>query len=96
MTGDVTMRLVIKGRVQGVGYRAWCQDTAQQLGLTGWVRNLHDGSVEALAHGPAETLNDFIAACRSGPAFSKVSAVESTPVPAPEKTPTAFEQLPTA
>jgi len=72
-----TVKLRIVGRVQGVGYRAWAVRTAQAMALTGWVRNLADGSVEALAHGPTTDVEQFIAACRDGPVFAKVTNVET-------------------
>ena len=90
----VNVRLRITGRVQGVGYRAWTMATAETLGLVGWVRNLKDGSVEALAHGPADAVKRLIAACRKGPTFAKVTDVKSDPI-ALEKIPATFEQLPT-
>ena len=69
-------RLVITGRVQGVGYRAWAIATARRLGLRGWVRNRSDGAVEALVAGPAEAVAAMLAACRRGPAAARVVAVE--------------------
>ncbi|HEX3952047.1 MAG TPA: acylphosphatase [Stellaceae bacterium] len=64
--------LHITGRVQGVGYRAWAVQTARQLGLRGWVRNLLDGSVEALAIGDDDAVAALIEACRRGPAAARV------------------------
>ncbi len=75
MAGTETWRLVIAGRVQGVFYRASAQETARRLGLTGWVRNLPDGRVEALAHGHPDQLQDFTDWCRSGPPHARVSEV---------------------
>ena len=71
------VRLRITGLVQGVGYRAFVQDQALRLGLTGWVRNRRDGNVEALVAGPADRLGELIVACRRGPAGSAVEAVET-------------------
>lgn len=68
--------LRIRGRVQGVSYRASAQREAQRLGLSGWVRNRHDGSVEALVCGPADTVERFIAWAHVGPPAASVSAVE--------------------
>ncbi len=90
----VTVRLLIKGRVQGVGYRAWTMHSAQPLGLAGWVRNLKDGSVEALAHGPEQVVERLIAACQQGPSFAEVTDVKSEYIEA-DKIPVGFEQLPT-
>jgi acylphosphatase len=73
----VAYRVVVKGRVQGVGYRAWARETARRLGLRGWVRNLTDGTVEALVSGARADVQDFIAACRQGPALSRVADVET-------------------
>lgn len=90
-----TVRLRISGRVQGVGYRMWAVATARGLGLTGWVRNLTDGSVEALAQGSHDAVHSFVAACQEGPAWGRVSAVdeqiETTPFEGTE-----FEQWATA
>lgn len=69
------VRLIIKGRVQGVWYRASAQKAAQARGLAGWVRNLPDGSVEAIAEGPRETLEAFITWCRQGPPGARVDDV---------------------
>jgi acylphosphatase len=70
------VRLVITGRVQGVGYRAWAIETARRLELHGWVRNCADGGVELLAAGPAERVAAMVAACAEGPAAARVAAVE--------------------
>jgi acylphosphatase len=88
---DPTVRAVhvrITGRVQGVGYRAWTVDEARQRGLSGWVRNLADGDVEAVFSGSQATVDDMIAACRRGPSSSRVDhvMVEATdPVSGPFK-----------
>ncbi len=73
----VTYSLRISGRVQGVGYRYWAVGTARELALTGWVRNLTDGSVEALAQGAPEAVEAFVSACREGPPGAKVTSVEN-------------------
>jgi acylphosphatase len=70
------IRLVmIRGRVQGVGYRAWLAHTASALGLEGWVRNRRDGSVEALFAGPERTVDAMVAKCRRGPSSAQVDSV---------------------
>jgi acylphosphatase len=73
---DVIFAVLIRGRVQGVGYRAWTQITALELGVQGWVRNCRDGSVEALFAGPEETVLTMIEACRDGPRGAQVTAVD--------------------
>jgi acylphosphatase len=72
----------VTGRVQGVGYRMFVRDAASVEGLSGYVRNLADLSVEALAEGEAEALARFHMALWRGPAGSRVEAVEPTSVPA--------------
>ena len=69
------MRLIIQGRVQGVGYRWWAVGQARALGLDGWVRNRRDGPVELLAIGEPGSLDALAAACRDGPPAARVSAV---------------------
>jgi acylphosphatase len=68
-------RLVITGRVQGVGFRAWTRREAHRRGLRGWVRNLRDGSVEALVIGEAAAVDSVVEACRRGPAMAQVTDV---------------------
>lgn len=68
-------RLLIEGRVQGVGYRWWAVESARSLGLDGWVRNRADGSVEILAIGEAEDILRLVEACRTGPAGALVRSV---------------------
>lgn len=81
--GDRSVRVVVQGRVQGVGYRAWCARTAHSLGLCGWVRNCRDGSVEAVVAGPWAGVGTFLALARTGPRAAAVTAVEATDCPAP-------------
>jgi acylphosphatase len=70
------LRLRIRGRVQGVGFRYWTVRQARQLGLRGWVRNRADGSVEAVAAGPKEALDAFVSACRIGPRGARVDSLD--------------------
>jgi acylphosphatase len=70
-----TVHVRIEGRVQGVYYRAWAKENADQLGLDGWVRNRADGSVEAVFSGPPEAVAEMLARCRRGPRDAKVDAV---------------------
>ena len=88
-------RLAITGRVQGVGYRDWALATAQRLGLSGWVRNRADGSVEALVVGDDEAVGRMIEACRRGPSLARVDAVDVEPIDL-DVLPSGFTRLPTA
>ena len=65
----------ITGHVQGVGFRAWTKRTARDLGLTGWVRNREDGSVEAVFQGDCDSLNKMRDALHRGPSLSRVEGV---------------------
>ncbi|MBI3195949.1 MAG: acylphosphatase [Rhodospirillales bacterium] len=88
-------RLMITGRVQGVGYRDWAVTTGRRLGLSGWVRNRRDGSVEALIVGDEAAVGTMIEASRRGPAMARVDAVDVEPVDL-DILPSGFTQLPTA
>jgi acylphosphatase len=79
MSGAIR-RVLITGRVQGVGYRAWVEHRARAHDLEGWVRNRRDGSVEALFAGPADVVADMVALCRRGPSSARVDAVDDQPV----------------
>jgi len=74
-----TVRLIVTGRVQGVGYRLWTTRIAARLGLRGWVRNRADGSVEALVTGPLEAVEAIVEASREGPYGARVTDVTVTP-----------------
>lgn len=74
----------ITGRVQGVGFRAWTREEALRRGLDGWVRNEPDGAVRTLISGPDGALADMLAALHRGPAFARVTLVETTPADPPE------------
>ena len=74
----VRRRLVISGRVQGVGYRAWLGRKARTAGLVGEVRNRDDECVEAILQGPLESVDQVIGRCRSGPLLARVSNLETT------------------
>ena len=67
---------IVRGRVQGVGFRDFVQRMASSYGLSGYVRNLDDGRVEVYAAGPADKLSDLAAALRKGPRMSEVRGVE--------------------
>lgn len=73
------LRLIITGRVQGVGFRAWTSREARSRHLRGWVRNRIDGSVEALLVGTEEVLASMIEACRRGPPMARVDRIERFP-----------------
>jgi acylphosphatase len=75
MSGAIR-QVMITGRVQGVGYRAWVEHRARAHALEGWVRNRRDGNVEALFAGPADVVADMIALCRRGPSSARVEAVQ--------------------
>ena len=73
---NITIHVVARGRVQGVGYRAFVEDEARQRRLRGWVRNRRDGSVEAVFSGPRDDVEAMIDACRRGPFSARVSALD--------------------
>jgi acylphosphatase len=72
----VARRFLISGRVQGVGFRWFAQDTALREGAAGWVRNLPDGRVEALVEGEPETVTCVERALRSGPRGARVDHID--------------------
>jgi len=73
------VQYVVRGRVQGVGYRFFARNSATKLGLAGFVRNLADGSVEVFAEGDEEQLTSLEQALRAGPSFAQVDSVAGTP-----------------
>jgi acylphosphatase len=73
---DVIFQVMIRGRVQGVGYRGWAEITALQLGVEGWIRNCRDGSVEAVLSGTEEAVLTMIELCRGGPPGARVEVVD--------------------
>ena len=89
-----TRRLRIHGRVQGVFYRGWSVTNARALGLSGWVRNRSDGSVEMLVHGDEAQVEAMIARCREGPPAARVERVDVQDDD--EEAPAGFEERPTA
>lgn len=78
-SANETWRLLARGLVQGVGYRAGCADEAVALGLGGWVRNRTDGTVEVVAYGPPEKLEALRDWMRDGPRGARVTSVETSP-----------------
>jgi acylphosphatase len=73
----MSRRYLIGGRVQGVGFRYFTQREADEIGVTGWIRNLDDGRVEAHANGTARQLDDFEARLRQGPRGAHIQSFES-------------------
>jgi acylphosphatase len=71
-----TKRFIVRGRVQGVGFRWFVEREAHMLGIAGWVRNNHDGSVEVLAQGTRDQLAALHSRLREGPRAARVDAVE--------------------
>jgi acylphosphatase len=84
----------ITGAVQGVGFRAWATAAARSRGLSGWVRNRRDGSVEAVICGDDDKVADMLAYFWQGPPASRVERVESETATTPMQL--GFRQLPTA
>ena len=72
---EQAIRVVIKGRVQGVGFRAFLEQEAFRHHVAGWVRNRRDGTVEAVFIGESENISKMIAECRQGPALADVRDV---------------------
>jgi acylphosphatase len=79
--GRIARRWKIRGRVQGVGFRYFTQHAASALGLTGYARNLDDGSVEVYAAGPADKLSEFAGLLHQGPRWADVRGVEEQEAP---------------
>jgi acylphosphatase len=72
----IVRRVIVRGRVQGVGYRDWTRHVARGRDIEGWVRNRRDGSVEALFAGSREAVTGMLAACRNGPPHANVESIE--------------------
>jgi acylphosphatase len=75
----IRMRAIVRGRVQGVCFRAETREQARRLGLCGWVRNLPDGRVEVLAEGSEQHVRELIAWCQTGPPHARVDMIEEFP-----------------
>lgn len=90
---EVRLRILVSGRVQGVGFRAFVAREARSRGLAGHVRNLLDGRVEAIVAGRSETVQDLVAVCRRGPPHARVEGVAIAPAPAADA-PAGFEVRP--
>ncbi len=76
MSERIIRRVIIRGRVQGVGYRDWTRYVARERGIEGWVRNRQDGSVEALFSATPAAIASMVAACRKGPSNAVVQSIE--------------------
>lgn len=72
------LRVIVRGRVQGVWYRGWAIENAGELNLDGWVRNRHDGTVEACLFGPIDNVDQMVERMRSGPPLASVSELVIT------------------
>ena len=92
MVGATTLRLLIRGRVQGVGFRYAFADEAHSRKLRGWVRNRRDGCVEAIVAGPAADVDAIVGWSRRGPAAAQVTGIETAPAEGDFAT---FEVVPT-
>ena len=94
---DVTLHLSIAGRVQGVGYRESLRAEALRFGVTGWVRNRRDGSVDAVLQGPRVAVDEVVAWARRGPPAARVTQLDVRPASGEFDRPYAgFERLPSA
>jgi len=71
------LHVIVHGKVQGVWYRAWTRDTANEMGVTGWVRNMTSGDVEATAYGDAVLLEQFLTRLWDGPPLARVTAIDT-------------------
>ena len=81
--GEVARKVRVTGRVQGVFFRAWTRDLARELGVSGWVRNCDDGSVEAHVESERDAVDDLVGRIRQGPPSARVGDVQVEEV-APE------------
>jgi acylphosphatase len=88
-----SVRVVIEGRVQGVGFRAWTEYEALSRGLRGWVRNRRDGTVEAVFAGDEGAVDAMVAACRQGPRAANVTDLSAEAIADDGKP--GFRALPT-
>lgn len=77
-SGDLERaRVYVSGQVQGVFFREATRERAEKLGLAGWVRNLHDGRVEALFEGPSQGVREMVGWCKEGPSHAEVEDVDA-------------------
>lgn len=93
----ITLHLRISGRVQGVNYREAMRQESERLGVTGWVRNRTDGTVEAVVQGAAAQVDAMLTWARRGPSAARVDAVQAHPATGElERRYTDFRRLPSA
>jgi acylphosphatase len=99
MTARRFVHMTIRGRVQGVGFRAFIERQAQERGLDGWVRNREDGSVEAVFAGSSAAVDGVLDACRKGPSGAEVEEIDVREEDAagliPSSRPAGFFVMPT-
>jgi len=76
---DVIRHIIVRGKVQGVGYRAWIEGEAVARGLAGWARNRKDGTVEAVLSGSEDAVAALIARCQHGPGTARVTTIDNEP-----------------
>lgn len=91
MENTASLHCIVSGRVQGVGYRWFVENTAKTIGLTGWVKNLPDGKVEIEAEGDKKTLESFLVDIKSGYTGAIVNDVTTQWRDAPQKKYKSFE-----
>ena len=91
----IARRLVVRGRVQGVGFRYALVDVATMMGAAGWVRNRRDGTVEALVQGDDTIVDAVVAWCRRGPPAARVTTVDVEPA-TPDGGTAGFSMKPTS
>lgn len=91
----IARRVIVRGRVQGVGFRESMLDVAHDAGVAGWVRNLRDGTVEAWLQGADDAVATMLAWCARGPGAARVDAVDTREV-APDPALEGFHRRPTA
>ena len=82
MAAMLVQRIIFHGRVQGVNFRSFVEEEASRLHIKGWVRNLDDGTVEALFAGPDANVRAMIEVCRIGPSYANVTRVQLLPASA--------------
>jgi len=73
---NIRIHVLVSGKVQGVFFRSSTKEKAEELGISGWVRNLSDGRVEAVFEGEKEKVDKMVEWCRKGPEFAKVTDVD--------------------